>query len=152
MKMKLLLIAITISLFSFCSKEKSLDFDYFVFGTAHGECLGNCARFFQIKDNKLYADDMNYYSNSDLKFLNEPLPAEKYNLAKKLTEDFPDYLKNNPNRTFGCPDCADQGGIHFEIKNNDRIEYWHIDTDVDNQPAEIKEYIQEMLLILEQLQ
>jgi hypothetical protein len=152
MKMKLLLIVISISLFSFCSKEKSLDFDYFTFGTAYGECLGNCARFFQIKDNKLYADDMNYYFNSDLKFLNEPLPAEKYNLAKKLIEDFPDYLRNNPNKTFGCPDCADQGGIHFVIKNNDKIEYWHIDTVLDNQPAEIKEYIQEMLSILEQLQ
>jgi uncharacterized protein YlaI len=152
MKTKLLLIVISISLFSSCSKETSFDFDYFAFGTAYGECLGNCAKFFQIKDNKLYADDMDYYFNSDLKFLNEPLPAEKYNQAKKLIEDFPDYLKNNPNKTFGCPDCADQGGIHIEIKNNDRIEYWHIDTDLNNQPTEIKDYIQEMLLILEQLQ
>jgi len=95
---------------------------------------------------------MDYYFNSGLKFLNEPLSEEKYNLALKLIEDFPDYLKNNPNKTFGCPDCADQGGIHFEIKNNERIEFWHIDTDVNKQPAEIKEYIQEMLLIINQLQ
>lgn len=147
----MLLILISVSLFAYCSKEKSSDPDYFAFGIAHGECLGNCAKFFQIKDNKLYADDMDYYSNSDLKFLKEPLSEEKYNTAKKLIEDFPDYLKNNPDKTFGCPDCADQGGIHIEIKNYDIIEYWHIDTDFNNQPAEIKGYIQEMILILEQL-
>lgn len=94
---------------------------------------------------------MDYYS-PDLKFQKTPLPIDKYNSAKKLIDDFPEYLRGNPNKTFGCPDCADQGGIHIEIKTNDRIEYWHIDMDVENQPEVIRDYLQEMLLIIYQLQ
>jgi len=151
MKPELIIIVVFLSLFSFCSKDKSTDYDYFAFGTAHGECIGNCARFFLIQNNNLYPDDMDYY-NTVLKFQKTPLPEDKYKSAKKLIEDFPEYLKDNPNLTFGCPDCADQGGIHIELKTNNRIEYWHIDMDVGNQPAEIRSYIQEMLVIIDQLQ
>jgi len=135
---------------SFCSKDDN-DIDSFAFGTAAGECYGNCARFFLIKNNNLYPDDMDYYYNADLKFQNEPLSVDKYNLAKSLVDDFPIYLKNNPNKTFGCPDCYDQGGVHIEINRNGDIEIWHIDMSVDSQPTEIRNYIQEMLNILEQL-
>ncbi|MCX6334918.1 MAG: hypothetical protein NT092_11550 [Bacteroidia bacterium] len=151
MKLKYIITLGLIFFVSFCKKDDPLDIDYFAFGTAYGECLGNCANFFMIKDNNLYADDMDYYSGSTLKFQNEPLPVEKYNLAKQLLDDFPGYLEDNPNVSFGCPDCADQGGIHIEIKEDGVVKSWHIDTFVTNQPDKIRDYIQEMLDVLEQL-
>ena len=151
MKTKSILLVPLFLLFTLCTKDKSFDVDYFAFGIAHGECIENCAVFFLVQNDNLYADDLNYYS-SPLRFKSDPLSTDKYNIAKQLIDDFPQYLKNNPNKTFGCPDCADQGGIHIEIKNNDKTQYWHIDTNINNQPAEIRDYINKMLETLEQLQ
>lgn len=131
-----------------CNKADLSDIDYFAFGTAHGECLGNCAVFFKIEAGKLYPDDMLYYSEN-LNFMNDPLPDARYQLVKKLVDDFPKYLLDNPDKTFGCPDCADQGGIHIQISEKGTLKNWHIDTVVDNQPAEIRGYITKVLSAIE---
>ena len=87
-----------------------------------------------------------------LKFKNETLPVDKFNLAKKLLDKFPQYLLFNPNKTFGCPDCADQGGYYIEIKEkNGEVKNWHIDTDTSKQPAEIRAYIEDLRMLLGQL-
>jgi len=151
MKTKLISFTVFILMVTCCTKRDLADIEYFTFGTAYGECSGNCAIFFMIKDNNLYPDDFDYYSGT-LSFKNEPLSDEKYNLAKRLVDDFPDYLLKNVDKTFGCPDCADQGGIHIEIKNNGKISSWHIDTSVANQPLEIREYVQNLVSIIESLQ
>jgi hypothetical protein len=151
MRIKLLpLIALLISL-SFCTKDSLNDLDYFAFGDAHGFCLGNCANFFIIKDGKIYPDDMDFYIESSIKFKSEALPNEKYELAKRIIDNFPTYLIDKPNKTFGCPDCADQGGIHIEIKEKGQIKIWHFDTNISNLPHEIQDYVQEIVLVLEQL-
>jgi hypothetical protein len=137
--------------FTSCTKDKLENLDYFSFGNAYGFCQGNCANFFLIKGDKIYPDDMDYYYGSSLKFMEEALPGEKYNLAKKLIDNFPAYLIDNPNRTFGCPDCADQGGIHIEIKEKGQIKRWHLDTTVSNLPAAIQDYVKEIAIVIEQL-
>jgi hypothetical protein len=134
-----------------CTKDKLDNLDYFSFGSAYGFCQGNCANFYLIKDENIYPDDMDYYLGSPLSFKAEPLPAGKYNLAKKLIESFPTYLINNPNKTFGCPDCADQGGIHIEIKEKGQIKRWHFDTTISNLPTEIQDYVKEISVVIEQL-
>ncbi len=151
MKVKLLPLILMISLLSFCTKDDTAGPEYFAFGTAYGFCAGNCANFFIIRDGSLYPDEMDYYYGSDLKFRRDPLSKDKYELAKKLVDYFPQFLKKNPNKTFGCPDCADQGGIHIERKVNGEVQAWHIDTNSDSQPDEIREYIQEMTGIIQQL-
>lgn len=136
---------------SSCTKEDLNDIDYFSFGSAQGFCQGNCADFFMIKDGAVYPDDIDYYSGSSLKFKSEPLPAEKYKLAKKLIDDFPSYLIKNPDSTFGCPDCADQGGIHIEIMEKGQIKRWHFDTVISSLPAGIREYVQEVSEVIGEL-
>jgi hypothetical protein len=103
-----------------------------------------------IKDDKIYPDDMDYYTGS-LKFKSEALPVEKYNLAIKLIDDFPTYLTDNPDKTFGCPDCLDQGGIHIEIKENGKIKKWHFDKNISILPAQIQDYVKEISVVIEQL-
>ena len=151
MKIKIVPI-IALLLFSpSCIKENLGNLEYFSFGNAYGFCQGNCASFFIIKDDNLYPDDMDYYFESSLKFKPEALPIEKFNLAKKLIDNFPAYLIDNPNKTFGCPDCADQGGIHIETKEKGQIRRWHFDTVISKLPAEIQDYVQEISVVIEQL-
>ena len=142
-------IALLLVLFS-CTKDNLDHPDYFSFGNAFGFCMGNCTNFYIIRGDKIYPDDMDTYTEP-MKFKSEPLPVEKYNLAKKLMDDFPSYLLNNPDKTFGCPDCADQGGIHIEIKQNGQIIRWHFDTTISNLPVRIQDYVKEISDVIEQL-
>ncbi len=151
MKTRIVPFVLILMFSSSCTKEDLDNIDYFSFGSAHGFCQGNCADFFMIKDGAVYPDDIDYYSGSSLKFKSEPLTAENYKLAKKLVDGFPSYLIKNPDRTFGCPDCADQGGIHIEIKEKGQIKRWHFDTAISNLPAGIQEYVQEMTEVIEEL-
>ena len=135
---------------SSCEKVNFDDLEYFAFGDAHGFCAGNCTNFFMIKDNNVYPDDMDRYIEP-LEFKSAALPAEKYYLAKKLIRTFPSYLMDNPDKTFGCPDCADQGGIHIEIKENGQTMKWHFDTNISNLPEAIQDYVKEVSDVINQL-
>ncbi len=142
---------ILITFLSSCTKEGLDDIDYFAFGSAYGFCQGDCANFFIIRDDKIYPDDMDYYNELSLKFKSVSMSPEKYNMAKKLVDRFPAYLTNHPDETFGCPDCADQGGIHLEIKEKGRIIRWHFDTTISNLPASIQDYVREISTVIGQL-
>jgi hypothetical protein len=151
MKIKIVTFIVILIFSSSCTKDNLDNIEYFSFGSAYGFCQGNCANFFIIKDGDIYPDDLDYYLGSSLKFKSEALPIEKYNLAKNLIYGFPKYLIENPNKTFGCPDCADQGGIHIEIKEKGQIKRWHFDTTILNLPAEIQKYVQEISNVIEEL-
>ena len=136
-----------------CSKKTTFDpnkVDSFVFGSAYGMCAGDCAKFFAIANQQLFPDTMAYYTGFT-GFSSTHLPDAKYQLAKQLVDEFPTYFINHPNTTFGCPDCADQGGIYIELKENGRVKKWSIDTDVSKQPAETKDYIAKLRTVLRQL-
>ena len=159
MRIKIVPFIILLLFLSFCTKNEpdKLDnleidnIDYFAFGNAHGMCQGDCTNFFIIINGKIYPDDMDYYLGTSLKFKSDALPVGKYDLAKKLIDSFPTYLVDNPNKTFGCPDCIDQGGIHIEIKEKGLIKRWHFDTTISSLPSEIQDYVQEIAVVLEQL-
>jgi hypothetical protein len=135
-----------------CKKEKAGVVDYLSFGTAYGECVGNCATFFKLEGDKIYPDNTTRYSREGpVVFNTTALSNDKYLLAKELVDNFPPYLLTTAGQTFGCPDCADQGGIHIELKAKGETKFWHIDTDITKQPVEIRPYIEKMRTILGQL-
>lgn len=136
--------------FNSCKKDPKVNPDYFAFGDAHGHCITNCANFFKISNRAIFADNMERFQGS-LSFQTKPLDNSKYELAKVLEEHFPDFLENNPNQTFGCPDCVDQGGYHIEIRQNNVTRFWHIDTNVNEQPTEIRNYVDELESVLSAL-
>jgi hypothetical protein len=126
--------------------------DYFIFGTYAGECTGDCARFYVIKDNNIYADDnVNYFYNDSLRFNNSPLETEKYNLSQSLLTDFPTYLLQHKNETFGCPDCTDGGALYIKLKKDGTTSYWYIDNFTYNQPEEIRNYIMQLQTVINSL-
>lgn len=138
-----------------CSKKEILfnanGVEYFTFGIAHGYCIGDCAKFYKIENGQLFADNITTYSGSQVSFSSTAMSTIKYELAKPLIENLPMYLINHANTTFGCPDCSDQGGIHVELKQNGVVKTWHIDTFNQHQPDEIKNYITQLITILDQL-
>lgn len=151
MKRKIIFLILSAGTILFsCHKDELSGNDYLIFGTAYGECTGDCAVFYKITDQKIYQDNMDYYSGT-FSFESSELSNEKYNIAKVLAEDIPDYLLNNPDKTFGCPDCADQGGVHVELCKNGETYFWHIDTDISQQPDEIKEYVENLLTVMNAL-
>ena len=154
--MKKILLVSFITLVAFtCNKNKlnSKSVEYISFGSAHGHCIGDCSKFFKIENEKLFPDNISRYSGEGtVTFQSNPLDNSKYLLAKELVEKFPPYFLSHTNQTFGCPDCADQGGYHIEIKiKNKPLSYWHIDTNASNQPEEIKEFIKKLQELLSQL-
>jgi hypothetical protein len=134
-----------------CTKEKLGNIDYFAFGISHGFCMGNCAVFFEIKEGKIYPDDIDYYNLSTLKFKTDALPVEKYNIAYDLVDKFPSYLLDRPDKTFGCPDCVDQGGYHIEISRDGQVAKWHFDTDISKLPEVLQGYVKSIQAVVEQV-
>lgn len=150
--MKYYTILFAMLLLAGCKKETTDDSGepYFIFGKAYGECGGNCATFFNIQGDKLYADDMQYYTGT-FAFQSSALPNSKYETANVLRDSFPSYLASNPNKTFGCPDCHDQGGIYIKRCVNGQNQYWNIDTDTAEQPIEIRAYVQQVFAVIDSL-
>ena len=103
-----------------------------------------------IKKGELYPDNMNAVGDK-LKFKNQKLSKDKYNLAKQLLDQLPDYLKNASSSNFGCPDCRDQGKYYIEIKENSSIKKFQIDTDTSQVPGEIRAYVAKLESVLKQL-
>lgn len=106
--------------------------DYFIFGTAHGMCLGDCVTLFKLKGQSLTADDNAQYAmlgSGDLPFQTTSLPAEKVALAETLRAQIPANLFKEPDGNIGCPDCYDQGLYFVQIKTGDTVRDWRIDRD-----------------------
>lgn len=154
--MKIVSFVIVIIMFSAsCQDEQSevvLNEGTLIFGEAFGFCAGDCAHFYKLDDQKLYQDKIETYAGSVPHFDDAILPKAKLDIAAPLANSFPQYLLDNPNKTFGCPDCADQGGVHLYYVREGEGFYWHIDTAVDNQPAEIRNYIMQVRTIIDQLE
>lgn len=139
--MRIVNFLLIIAMASSCSTNNVTPQASLIFGEAYGFCAGDCAHFFQINDNNLYKDDIERYSGDAPSFKPTPLSAVDLELANQLVTDFPEYLLQNVNQTFGCPDCADQGGVHLFYSTGGSKYFWHIDTFVENQPVEIRQYI-----------
>ncbi|MEQ1745106.1 MAG: hypothetical protein ABMA02_06765 [Saprospiraceae bacterium] len=115
-----------------CSKEAESDSGYFIFGYAHGFCVGNCVTVFKLEDDSLVADDDAAYASltsPSIPFQSTNLPSDKVALAKGLQAQIPAALYNEPDGSVGCPDCRDQGLFYLKIKTGDTVREWRIDRD-----------------------
>lgn len=148
--MKNLLLTISILIIMSNCKKSSLSGDHFIFGSSYSECEGNCVNYFLLKKGQLHPDDMSNWSDK-LKFKNNQLPQDKIDLAKKIEDNLPDFLKNSSSTTFGCPDCRDQGAIYLEIKKDSKKTKFKIDTDTSQIPIEIREFVIDIQTTLHQL-
>jgi len=85
-----------------------------------------CIETYKLTDEKLYKDlSSNYAGRPPYEFVE--LGSEKFNAVKDLPDFFPQQLLADTNAYFGCPDCADQGGLFIEYKNGEVTKNCRID-------------------------
>ncbi len=155
MKIVFIIVIITFAGF-FCKKlnfprrSKAPATDTFIFGADGGSLPGNYT-YFKIENEKVFRNKAFAPGQETILFDSNQLSNDKYLLTKELKEIFPGYLLSHPNQTFGCPNCADQGAIHIEMEHNGTLKSWDVDTDINQQPPEIRPYIKRLLQIVSQL-
>ena len=140
---KLLLIFIVAMLLFGCSSSNDIklnDNDYLIFGHFYGFCLGeNCIELFKLTNDKLYEDTLDNYNGSPVNF--EELSNEKFEQVKDLIDALPTILLTDTEEVFGCPDCADGGGLHIEYSKNGHIRRWRIDQVKANVPYFLHDFM-----------
>ena len=102
--------------------------DYIIFGRYAGFCWGEtCVETYKLTNITLYEDTIDYYPyfNATYEFIE--LTPDKFEVAKDLVNFFPHQLINLKDSTFGCPDCADQGGFVLQYETNADLQTWFID-------------------------
>ena len=133
----------------FCQFE---DGDYLIFGTFYGECAGNCTVLYNIQNDFLYEDDVEIGIPDEIPFMSTPLSEEKYLIGVELSTTFPSDLIDSQKDVYGCPDCADQGGVYLELGKGGLFRKWRIDSADDEQSAQIVDYKRRLYMIMDSLQ
>ena len=108
-----------------CQKESGSD--YIIFGTSACECLGKCIVLYKLDDVHLYkmSNKVQYCTRpSSINWMQQP--DSSFKKASVLKQNTPTILKEKGG-TVGCPDCADQGTVIFEIKKSSGDVNWRLD-------------------------
>jgi len=113
------------------STEKLEKGDFIVFGSFYGFCMGEeCREMYMITDEKLYEDVDDSSTDEYVE-----LPSDLFAAVADLESAIPSELIEQPDSTFGCPDCHDQGGVYLKIKKDGLAQSWTIDNDLEAIPA-----------------
>lgn len=142
MRKVLLLLVITGILIS-CSNDDDLTLNersFLIFGHFYGECVGEgCVETFKLTNTKLFEDTADDYFGQDLNFVE--IENEKFEQVKDLVDFFPNKLLSERETVFGCPDCADGGGLFIQYSENGNVKSWRIDQGKDDVPSYLHNFI-----------
>ncbi|MBP0905703.1 hypothetical protein ACFSKN_16310 [Mariniflexile gromovii] len=128
MKKVILILLASIFIYGCSSKDnvKVYDADYLIFGHFYGFCIGeSCIETFKLTSDTLYEDTNDQFAHASFNF--EALDDAKFEAVKDLVDAFPTKLLEEEKTTFGCPDCADGGGLYIEYSKNGVVKKWRID-------------------------
>ncbi len=138
-----LILSFTILFVSSCNKEDEIESnqtDFLIFGHFHGECIGEgCVETFKLDHEKLFEDSNDNYSGTNFNFIE--IGNDKFEQVKDLVDYFPSKLLSENENVFGCPDCADQGGLFIQYSENGNIRSWKIDKSKSSVPNYLHEFI-----------
>lgn len=131
-----------VMLFS-CKKESMETEDFLIFGHFYGMCFGEeCVETFKLTEDKLYEIDKDDYAHEVFNF--KELSEVQFKAADGLIEQIPEEIQSSHLQTFGCPDCADQGGIYIQYKSADDFKIWRIDQSKSNIPEFLHDFVDEV--------
>ena len=71
----------------------------------------------------------------------EELESGLFLQVNDLPDFFPNQLLNESETVFGCPDCADGGGLFVQYSKNGNTKSWRIDQDYNNIPSYLHEFV-----------
>ncbi len=152
----LLLFTLTQMAFSCEKDELQADaVDYFIFGEFHCFCnpdAGACASLYKYTPGSLIKGEGEACNLEEFTYETPSMDAADVAEAAALLEDVPDELYASKETTFGCPDCADQGGYYVSIKQKGKVKTWRIDTRTDDLPKFLVPFQQKLAAIINGLQ
>ena len=141
------LFLIVIGTFTSCDKDGDNitinEQNFLIFGHFYGMCAGEgCVETYKLTDVKLYEDIVDDYSGQNLDFVE--LNNEQFELVNDLADFFPVQLLNESDAVFGCPDCADGGGLFIQFSDNGVLKSWRIDQVQNNVPTYLHDFIDQV--------
>ncbi len=139
------LLLITLGLWA-CGDSTSDELDSIepiIFGLYYGHCFGEmCIETFKIENGKLYEDQSDDYSKSAFDFV--LLSDDLYHQVKDIVDHIPQELREINGQTFGCPDCADQGGVFLELFDQSDAES-NMKFFIDQSPNDTPKYLHDFV-------
>ncbi len=122
-----------------------------MFGSAHCHCRENCATLYKYTAAGVVKGNGTSCQPPDYTFGGAAMSADASAKALKLLADIPEGLYASKETTFGCPDCADQGTYHIEVKKGGVVHAWRIDTQDSSLPDFLKPFQQKIRETMEAL-
>lgn len=114
--------------------------NFLVFGHFFGECFGEgCIETFKLTDDSLFEDTIDDYNGQNMEFI--ALENETFEQVKDLATFFPNQLLNQNETVFGCPDCADGGGLFIQYSENGTVTSWRIDLNKASVPNYLHDFM-----------
>ena len=142
---KALTLLIAIAMTTSCDKDCITlnEQNYLVFGHFYGMCAGEgCVEIYKLTDVKLYEDLIDDYSGQNLDFVE--LDNELFEQVSDLVDFFPNQLLSENETVFGCPDCADGGGLYIQYSDNGNLKSWRIDQMQENVPSYLHSFMDQV--------
>lgn len=103
-----------------CKKEETATnttVQRLIFANYFSECSTNCVTIFALDSAKVQQDTLiNTFIPINYVFAGVDLSNDKFVQVKHLLTEIPNELTTTPDKTYGCPDCHDQGGIYIQVE------------------------------------
>ena len=147
---------ILIALLAFsCENEPAFELqntDYLIFGWYAGECAGDCIAAFRVSNQSLEEDTTTRFYRQDYTFqAGRVLDNDAWSRASTLISSLPTDLIQSGTDIYGCPDCADQGGIFLIFNQAGQTRTILLDTvDTDDQPTSIINFKDQMSALIQE--
>jgi hypothetical protein len=142
---KTITLLIAIAMTTSCNKDCITlnEQNYLVFGHFYGMCAGEgCVETYKLTNMKLYEDLIDDYSGQNLDFVE--LDNELFEQVSDLVDFFPNQLLSESETVFGCPDCADGGGLYIQYSDNGNLKSWRIDQMQENVPSYLHSFMDQV--------
>ncbi len=124
------------------------------FGFYSGFCLDKCFNVYKISNQKLEEDTVVNFFSHDYEFDSSFIYKEEvYQKHKSILQAIPNELINGKDKTFGCPDCVDQGAFYVVVETKENhVKKYNIDTDsTEDQSTDILTFKKAIQTIIEDL-
>ncbi len=142
---KVVLILMLAVIATSCSNDDDGDItlneqDFLIFGHFYGECEGEeCVETFKLTDTQLFEDTNDNYAGQNLDFTE--LDNAIFQQVADLITFFPNDLLLEDMDVFGCPDCADGGGLFIQYSKSGIVQSWRIDQGKENVPEYLHSFM-----------
>lgn len=162
---KLSIVCTMLLIMASCKKENTAQpynsIASLAFGKYTGECLSDCVVVYALYPLKLQQDTTpNLFFQTNYVFNGIDLSSDKFEQVKHLLSEIPEELTTTADKSYGCPDCHDQGGIYVAVSvtqdalGGDAIttRKYQIDPDdTDDQSNDIISFKTKILTAIQQL-